>query len=819
MQRYARHAGVLALLISLLFIAGLFSHLLTPRDAVLAGWDTVPHFYNFTQFSRFLGNGDMRGYDIRQLGGVPLFYFYTPLPYLIGTLIKAISGGAFSLAFSWRLLHIVAVLFSACALWFFARTFAPRSTLPLAALFGVWYAAYPSAFFTFGIGAAAIENGLFTSSFGISFALLFLACLERFRETGRGIHFSLSILFLVLSVLSSLIISVFLAFLWILYLISAEPIHLPKKRWFMAHAAIAGAAFLLLSFFIVPFVAYHGFQSARPQPFPNNNTGTLVALLAPFVSLLTEYKNASVPFSGVANSFLFLGSLGTLVLFLRGLLGRERDAKRDIVRMFFYGLLLLQLFSYAVSYLFPFVTIHYYRAAPFILIFFLVLALFGAARPLGSRFTHAAARRIMRGGFGLLALGIVGWAIMGSREGPPSFLSPLLGRDLYHMTAPYYADMARYPDSRLAEDIVARIMKENTNRIFVEGDIYQSSRLGSPHAIATMLNMKGRATLNGLFLESSNQADSIMPTYHGNSHTLLWGYGEDSLIYNFDLITQYKEMLGRLRLFGVDYLIVHSQDAIDRIGLLGPEAEEIASFGSPEREIPEGMQYALLNYRIYRFKDALPLVRIPQEAVGLFVDDAYAGRTHFKDFTKALFARRELYDLPIAFTGNIADVSGEELGAFDFFIVNGDTADDSALMERLLGTEKKVIVYRRATEDLYAELSALKQKGGNRAPARLIAFDNERVRFEAGNGGPSPWIVNLGYFPVWRSDRTVFEVSPGQMLVIAKGGESVALSFDADPAARAGVLISLSSLLIVPFLVNAADKRYGLFRRGGSRSV
>ncbi|MFA6407092.1 MAG: hypothetical protein WCV80_00100 [Candidatus Paceibacterota bacterium] len=815
MKEFNKHIGIITLLISLLFLGALFSFVLTPHDTILAGWDTVAHFYNFGRLADFLGNGFIHGYDVSQLGGVPLFYFYTSFPYLLGLFIKTIGGSTMTLAFAWRILNFLIIIFSACSFWIFSRTFIPRKALPYAGLFAIWYAVYPSAFFSFGIGSAAVLNGgLFTSALGVSFSLLFLACLEKIRETGERKYFFLSIALFALNILSSLVVSVFLVFLWVFYFLSAKrPFFLSVKQWLFLHVAIVVATLLLLSFFIIPFVAYHEYQSARPQPFPNNNTGTFVALLAPFLSLITEYKNASVPFSGVANSFLLLGSLSILFFFVRGYLSRIKNEKLTILCTLFIGLILLQLFSYVISYILPFITIHYYRASPFLLIFFLVISLAGIAYSLEEKNMFGFSSRVVRMSMAVLIVGIVGWAIIGKKEGPPMFLSPLLGRDIYFSIAPYYADLTKYPDNKLAEEIVARILREKTQRVFVEGDIYSSYKMGSPHMIATMLNLKGRATLNGLLLESSSQADSLIPVYHGSSHTLLWGYGEDSLIYDFDFITQFRETLGRLRLFGVDYFIVHSQDAIDRIGLLGSEIEEVAVFNGPEREVPRGMQYSLLNYRIYRFKNPISLVRAPQESVGLFVDTSFEKRKNFKDFTKMLFARRELYNLPIAFTKNVDGVSKEELGAFDFFVVNGKTAQNIELMKRIQETGKQVLSYTSMSEELYIKLIALKQKGRKETPAQIEVFDGKEISFKSTNIGSLPWIVNLGYFPVWHSDRTVFEVSPGQMLVVAKTGESVSLTFGPDRETRVGVIISLISLIAIPFLVVLIDRRYKLFKR------
>ncbi len=79
--------GICALKFSGLFVYG---------NTLLPGWDTVPHFYLFENFLKLLSGGQINGYDVQQLGGSTLFYFYGPLPYAIGAFIKYIGGGIIS---------------------------------------------------------------------------------------------------------------------------------------------------------------------------------------------------------------------------------------------------------------------------------------------------------------------------------------------------------------------------------------------------------------------------------------------------------------------------------------------------------------------------------------------------------------------------------------------------------------------------------------------------------------------------------------------------------------------------------------------------
>ncbi|GEM_PF-5594481 len=804
MKLKATTIEVIFLVLVVLVIGIKFAGLFTYKDSLLPGWDTVPHFYLFEKFLELAQGGTINGYDAGQLGGSTLFYFYGPLPFFIGALITFVAGAAITDFFAWRLFLFLVIIAFPLVFWFFAKTFVHRKVGWLAILLALFYLFYPQIFRGFGIGASAVlTGGLFTSSLGALFSLLFFACLEKTRETKKRVYVVCSILSFAATVLSSPMIAVFLAFLWVVYVLSIR-----NKNWLSVQAAIFVYGVLLVLFFALPIVVFNFYQSAKPQSFLNAG-GLLIDLAAPFLSLLTQYKNAAAPFASVWNSFLFAASLIIFIFFVYGFNRLRKNEKYRALRNLFIAVIVLQIASNFFVHLFPGLTVHYYRSSPFFLSFYFAIALLGMYSALEEGHLLRIPKKGVVAGITVMAICIGAW-VFGSRfDRETTFVSPVLGLEENLGVAAYHFRPEDYPDYSLAQEVVSRVLREKTQRIFVEGDMYQIHRLGSPLMITTLLNLKGRSTLNGLLYESAHQSDFLLPLSHGVSHALLWGYTDNSLIYDFDLITQFRENIDRLRLMGVDYFLVHSVDAIERLNLLGDQIEEVARFGEEKREVPPGFQYALLQYRLYRLKNPAPLVRASERPTGLFVDTSFFSAESFKKFSIELFRRRGSYNLPVAFAKNISSVSPGELSAFDFFLITPGSTHDADLVTALGRTRKPVIIYNRFDESMYSFLTSMERHAKDAVPlADIKAFGDTRIRFESPATGTVPWIVNLGNFPDWRSERTVFEVTPGQMLLVSSGPETVNMDFERSGFETIANIISFLALLGLPFFAVFVERKF-----------
>lgn len=792
------------LILVVLIVAVKFAGLFTYKDSLLPGWDTVPHFYLFEKFLGLAQGGTVNGYDAGQLGGSTLFYFYGPLPFLIGALIKLITGAVITNFFAWRLFLFLVVVAFPFVFWFFAKTFVHRKVGWLAILLSLFYLFYPQIFRGFGIGAAAVlTGGLFTSFLGVLFSLLFFACLEKTRETKKRTYVAFSILSLAATVLSSPMIAVFLAILWAVYILSIR-----SKKWIFTQVSILAYGVLLALFFVLPIIVFNFYQSAKPKSFLNSG-GLLIDLAAPFLSLLTQYKNAAVPFASVWNSFLFVASFIIFIFFVYGFIRLKKNEKHRALRNLFIAVIVLQIASNFLVYLFPGLTVHYYRSSPFFLSFYFAIALLGMYSALEEGRLWRVPKRGVVAGIAVMAICIGAWVFGFRLDRKTTFVSPVLGADENLGAAAYYFTPEEYPDYPLAQEIVNRVLQEKTQRIFVEGDMYQIHRLGSPLMITTLLNLKGRGTFNGLLYESAHQSDFLLPLSHGISHALLWGYTDDSLVYDFDLITQFKENVDRLRLLGVDYFLVHSVDAVDRLSLMGDQIEEVARFGEEKREVPPGFQYALLQYRLYRLKNPVPLVRASEYPVGLFIDTSFSNAESFKKFAIELFRRQGSYDLPVAFAKDPSSVSPQELNAFDFFFIASGSTDDADLVAALERTGKPVIIYNRFDGGIYSFLMSIKQRAKDVVPSATIeAFGDAHIQFESSATGTVPWIVNLGNFPDWRSKGTVFEVTPGQMLLVSSGPETVNIDFERAGFEKVANIISFLALFGLPFYAMFVERRF-----------
>lgn len=345
-------------------LSGLFAY----PDELLPGWDTLPHFYLFERFLSLLQDGRFSGYNSEQLGGFPLFYFYSPLSFLLGALIKIIGAGEISTIFAWRLFLFFNVVSFILAFWFFARVFAHRSIGGLTIAIALFYIFYPSGFRAFGIGATAtIIGGLFASSLAITFALISLAFLELFRETNKSRYAAAGALCFAATILSHPMIGGFLFLITAIYLLSAS-----GKKFFITYGSIPAYGIALALFFILPILFYSPYQSSNAQ----DGRAPILALLMPFTSLI-HGTNIPVAYLTTQHVFLFTASLFITIFFFYGLLRSREHAKHRAIRNIFLVTLILQFFGEFLTNTLHFVPIHYYRLSPFLLIFYFAIALIG----------------------------------------------------------------------------------------------------------------------------------------------------------------------------------------------------------------------------------------------------------------------------------------------------------------------------------------------------------------------------------------------------------------------------------------------------------
>ncbi len=765
-------------------LAGLFVY----KNLLLPGWDTVPHFYLFRKFLSLLGSAEINGYDIAQLGGTSLFHFYGPLPFFLGAMIKYIGGSGMTDFFAWRVLLFLVVISFIPAFWFFTRTFVGKRMGWLSLALSLLYIFYPPVFQGFGIGASAVlSGGLFTSSLGIVFSLLFFSCLQTFKETGKKRWSILSVLSFSAIILSSPMVAVFSLLLWIIYAYSTRE----ERSWIAVQALMMAWSFLVSLFFITPILLFHAYQSAHPQIFLGAS-GLITGLLAPFI---TVFAQASLDLPLVS---LFLATLIISVFFVFGIFNIAKEKKYRIVWRLFSSIVILQIMSPVLGSIFPIISVHYYRSSPFILLFYLAIAMIGTREA----FKRGRMGKIGRKGIvALLGIFVVssGVWVLGLRlDRKTTFYLPTIDPLQNASIAPYHLNPENYPDYGLAREVIQKVKEEHPQRVFVEGDEYQIYRLGSPSYIATGLNLEGVSTINGLLNESSHQSDFFVPLTHGISHGLLWGYGNDSLIYNFDLITQFKENTDRLRLFGVDYIVAHSVDAIERLNLLlGKGVEEVARIGKEERAVPPGFQYALLGYRVYKFTDPVPLVYAPKVPVGLFIDPSLGNDGRFKDLSLRLFENKQLYNARVAFS-KTETLSSSELSAFDYFLLSPKVSKNKVFVKTLESLEKPVITYNGFDGHLQSFLLSINVPKGRVSYASIREMNGNAITFEENENSPTPWVINLGMFPDWKSDRTVFEVTPGAMLLVSKSPETITLRFTKSLPEKISNVISVFALLLLP---------------------
>lgn len=371
--------------------------------------------------------------------------------------------------------------------------------------------------------------------------------------------------------------------------------------------------------------------------------------------------------------------------------------------------------------------------------------------------------------------------------------------------------MNKYADYALAKEVTDYMLTKNPQRIFVEGNVIQMNRLGSPHAMMTNLNRAGQGTINGLLKESSSQSEFLTAIFYNISHTMIWNFNQRSLIHDSGLLFQFQENYNRLRLFGVDYLVVHSNDAIDQLSFLARKGKikEIARFGYTPPQATRWDEHTESRYHIYRFINPIPLVRSPENHIGLYVDTALGSSHRFKKLSTEFFRHPDTYNLPVAFTRNFSQITPQELYAFDYFIIPAHEVKNQALINRLQNTGNPILIYKHFNNSFRREL-ALIHKERSAPNAKIINFENELVRFQPNVPSAAPWIINLGYFPNWRSDRTIFEVTPRQMLVWSHGEEEINIHFGKGTIQYVAGAISLLALLGLPFYAKFIKRKFKL---------
>ncbi len=763
---------------------------LVSRNELLPGNDTLGHFLAFHEFYQSLAAGHFWNYSVYWFGGMPLFQFYAPLTFLLMGGLYALLGHFVSqfLIFRWNVFLAFAIF--PWPFYLFVKHYVGEKAAHFSLPVSLLLVFYPPFFNFLGLGAASsIVSGLFDEMLAVDLLLFYLVALKKLVDSDRvnwkwTLLAGLALAAVFLShTLTSIMAGFFTAIIGIFFI----------RRWFrnnlfwnLGGAVLLG--FLLSAFWLVPFIANLRFTSAA---IINTNSFLTSAL-----SVFAPFRLNDIWNGGVL-SFPYVWILAW-VAFAFGLfhLLREKKALLPVV-------LLITFLAFGLDYfnaVFPNLTLHYYRMLGYGLIFFLAIVAAGAAyiwEKMGARKTALA----LLAGLGVLLLFQCIYffrfssqiSLLSSESG---FMSMSQLTDINYLWS--ISDFRGFTaGNSTLTDLRSVFLPEKPERIMPDmSPLIMTSDLSSIHFFNAALPLANQeSSIFGLYAESAWQLPFIFPDTNvitGNG--MLWGRVKDLAFNQYFNGQGLEDMVKRLQLFGVNYLVTNS-DFYDNNAKQIKEASFVRSEG---------------NFKIYHLDGARPLVYSAAHLPGLFV--AGGGALDFREFALGWYSASELLDYPIAdWTKRADDLTTGSAAPFSFIALETNGLPDASLTERILSLGKPVVFLNEASSSLgladeaknireidnfrpitvqldtaalvqpnvdsLKSLSAFVRKFGlaNKDASTVpdvATFSGENVAFS----GTGPAIVNLSYFPYWQCASgcdNVYPVTPGQMLVFASGPTSL----------------------------------------------
>lgn len=785
----------------------------------LPGWDTLGHYYAFLKQIDFLKSGSLKGYMLEWFGGQPLFYFYSPLFFWLGSLIAiALPFLSPVVVFKWLILLSLAA--SAPIFYYFARTFLPLRPQPLVAwaLFLLYIFFQPFEFGALGIGLPAVtEQGLISQGAGIALVLLFLSFYKRLldgpREFWKEKYFyfavtagSVLLYSHMLSTVHAIILGV------IVYLF-----YFKKPGSFFKSAAIFIGIALIGSYFLLPFQKYSQYTSLWNF---RRTEGFFVSPMQPLLAFdLLDLLNGRWAVFNWPWLMMLIGAASGAVSLLRKKL------------FLLPALFLLPFLIIPTDYfpqMLPSLSLQFHRIMPLMIILCLVMSLYGYS--LLDDWLKADKRYLFwRMVFWTIFLGMVVWRISifsfvaDSHNVKPNLLKSTVNPITYHFS------LVDYPGSRDVENLLDCLRGEDVSgRVGVEQDLtLLLQRVGSSHYFDYALPQAGFAALYGLYSESANQAAFVYPPFvaispiiseynYPSFHYLTWNNifrGQTSL-----------DSVKQLGLFNVQYIVAHDPGA----------SYNMASLGAG---VAQAVNCPGTSFSLYRVNDALrrPYVGYPSYKPFLYVmaDNEYLS---FRKLSLGWFTLTELSDVPVIYKkglrldrletipegewGEIAGiiVGAESLSREDAAALKGQDKPVLVLSDGLYRGEslppefvsishfKPVADFDEYNQHYFPDPVSLKKfrefiigtartdknKIDPKSELSVWAWKDQEIAFT----GTGPVLINASYFPAWRSldqQQTIYEVTPGQMLVFSKG--DTRLKFSATRYDWIGGFISLVSIL------------------------
>ena len=376
---------------------------------------------------------------------------------------------------------------------------------------------------------------------------------------------------------------------------------------------------------------------------------------------------------------------------------------------------------------------------------------------------------------------------------------------------PYHFNIKDYPGISTAEKVADYLVDSlSTNRIFVEQPITDQADLGSPHYFKTILPLRGKEVIDGLYIEGAIQSPLVMPTLSALSKTFTWG---DSSVY-LDPAFRLQErdaLLRRLAYLRVDTIVARSnklKSALANSDLL----KKVNTIN---------------EYDIYQFLEVKSMIYAVNHRPGIFFVEQNS--LSYRDVVKIWYKFPALLDFPLVQANNsILTISDKEISQFGYIITSAPNLTREQL-DRLtsfklpviwLNGPQKIDIPAELTsriffiDDFYNNPSAqgvvkiadhlsklapgLNFSESKEKEVKILTWSEKEIVFS----GTGPVIINIGYFPYWQptnSQTIVYQSTPASQILVwpANDQEQTRLVYKPNTVSYYGQIISLISVLVL----------------------
>ncbi|MDD4409611.1 MAG: hypothetical protein PHW52_03115 [Candidatus Pacebacteria bacterium] len=730
--------AIIYLLFGVLFIS-LFPLL---NNHLFSGIDTCGHYYLAEKILEFMKSFHISGYDVNWFGGVPLFTFYNPLPYIVVSLFNILSFGLIPINFSFNVILFILPFLFLISVYYTANAFFNNSRISFFSLLFAFSLLFSLNIMNYGIGIFSQYNvGLFSNSFAWPILIFLIGFMEKMRRSKKKKYLFLFTLFLSALILSHIFTTIFSFVLFFIYFV----INFKDKVFIKDFIMGIVSSLILTSFWWVPFLMNIQYSSGESI----NNFYNLIECLysEPFIAPL-----------------LFVSSfLGIFSLF------------KDRNYFFPATFLLVGLFlaSGSLDFLIK-IPIHYYR--------------FGAGMALINIFISAYGLNFLMERFknNLILSSIIFWL----------FVISLCSGVLVFVGVRSYIDNEKNDDKKA--EIVEFLGSNNQGRAIFDYD-YAIENLSDKHYLSYALPKSGMQLFGGLLSESAIFNENYFRTFFSYydfyeeflgfegiykiDKLSIAGESENNLLYSSsEELNKFMIMkIKNLAFFRVKYIVFRND-------ITNPFLDFINS-GSNQGMVSiakQGSDYTIAQINI----EMQPMISEMDYRPFLFIDEGgIFSKLKFKNFSENWYKNGYAIDYPIVYSPkNTIDLPESDLGGIGGYIVSSLKCPSEKDVSYWLKDGKPVVlivangtcyfdrdnVFILSKDEVgpsYKELYSIVSKHSEKADYSKIEpeiMNDEKLRFRSGSGT----LINYSYFPKWKSinkEQEVYWATPSFIFVFGRG--------------------------------------------------